>query len=216
MLHTPRLQTSYLDIVVLFSWVSLKLVYQQVENPTAFNPYPMGLKTGVWMSVEAVDWGKVGEGVEAEDEISYLSDFLDASIALYKIGYKIGDGTYESEAIRYIFAGVSKWLEIVGPLNYYPGLIEKLSDAGVRKLWEADLDADLISEALKAGWDCKIASLIGGEGEMVEYCREVAAELLKSLGVDYTSILKAFEGEAGRPEFYSSLIGLTLVLATNI
>jgi hypothetical protein len=172
----------------------------------------MGLKTGVRMSVEAANWSKVGEGVEAEDEISYLSDFLDASIALYKIG----GGVYESKAIRYMFAGVSKWLEMIGPLNYYPGLIEKLSDAGVRKLWEADLDADLISRALKAGWDCKIASLIGGEGEIVEYCREVAAELLKSLGVDYTGILKAFEGESGRPEFYSSLIGLTLVLATNI
>jgi len=164
------------------------------------------------MSVEAVDWSKVGESVEVEDEITYLSDFLDASIALYKVGGE----AYESEAIQYIFAGVSKWLEIIGPLNYYPGLIEKLSDAGVRKLWEADLDADLISEALRAGWDCKVASLIGGEGEIVEYCREVAAELLESLGVDYTSILKDFEGEAGRPEFYSSLIGLTLVLATNI
>ena len=170
------------------------------------------MKTGVEMSVEAVDWSKVGEGVEVGDEISYLSDFLDASIALYKIG----DEAYKSEAIHYIFAGVSKWLEIIGPLNYYPGLIEKLSGAGVRKLWEAGLDADLISEALRAGWDCKVASLIGGEGEIVEYCREVAAELLESLGVDYTSILKDFEGEAGRPEFYSSLIGLTLVLTTNI
>ncbi|WP_440059218.1 hypothetical protein ACSU1N_05370 [Thermogladius sp. 4427co] len=137
---------------------------------------------------------------------------IDVGLALYRVG---GDEE-RHEAKEIVWRAVTEWVYEIGPLKYYPGLIDELSGLVKKRLWDTDIDSELLEEAMEAGAECKLAG-IGKkpDPETISYCRGVASLVLDSLGVDAEKIFSSFRDFLNEPEFYSTLIGLSLILASN-
>ncbi|MGC9012307.1 hypothetical protein [Thermogladius sp.] len=166
------------------------------------------------MSVEVTGNALADENEYLEDEerLLAISYSIDVSLSLYTLGSE----DEKVEATKLIWASINDWLGLVGPLGYYEGLVDHVSKLNLKKMWEANIDQELIEEALYAGWYCKRAELLGlQDNESLEYCRSVALKLFKALGSDLNQVLDVFRDESKQPGFYSTLIGLALVLSSN-
>ena len=147
------------------------------------------------------------EGIEREE---YLIDAIADLYQILLVYHQLISNEEEQRRVEnLIWLLTSKWVELISPIRYVPGLVTDLSSRLSRKLWDIlGIDIDLVGRIIRETYMVKKGSL-----EALHDLRNDVVEFLEMLGVDH----RYYQGLInGKPDELITLIVLTLVLSTNI
>jgi len=154
-----------------------------------------------------------GEDAELA-EVEALSDLLTQFLIYYKVASSAEEREY---AKRMVWGLVTKWVEMLGPVKYIPGLIDEVSSIVRRKLWDVDeIPIDELRELLVTVYllnKADVSTYITRED--LERISTIVETLLTSLGYCGDSILVEEVLDSLDPSGLVSLSALAVILATN-
>lgn len=150
----------------------------------------------------------LSEVVNNEDYIEAIVELIDLYIACIKLNC-----FEQNESIARIQFLINKWIELIGPVKYIPGLINELTKHIESKLWNTDLHYELLSRVFLKTYDFRKNTNVPSE-EINEF-RESASEVLTSLGYRGGSELIDNVINTDDPENLITLVVLSIVLSTN-
>lgn len=151
----------------------------------------------------------MNEVINDMELIEAISDLIN----IYTICYRLSESEREV-IINEIWVLTNKWIEIIGSIKYIPGLINELSEYIKTKLWNSDIECELLSKLFVKTYLIKRGSELSTD-EITEY-RDLVFRLLMKLG--YTgssefinSLIKTLD-----PENLITIAVLSIILSTNI
>lgn len=149
------------------------------------------------------------EVIDNEELVEAISDLINIYIMCSKL-----EDSEQVDIIKRIWFLTNKWVETIGSLKYIPGLISELAESIKTKLWNINIDYELLREVFVKTYLMRRVYKISVK-DISEY-RELVYKLLVNLGYSGGSLFINNLINSNDPENLISLVVLSIILCTNI